>query len=55
VIRLFQQYDPSFNPELFLATAREYMIPEIMEAFLQGDIATLKEWCSESVSAHSHI
>jgi hypothetical protein len=41
--------DPRFNLEEFMREAREYIIPEIMEAYLKGDTNTLKEWCSEAV------
>lgn len=30
--------------------ARKYIIPELMEAYLKGDVETLKLWCSEAVS-----
>jgi len=41
--------DPRFNLEEFMKEAREFIIPEIMEAYLSGDASTLKEWCSEAV------
>ncbi|CAG8439460.1 6792_t:CDS:10 [Acaulospora morrowiae] len=40
--------DPRFNVEDFLREAREYIVPEIMEAYLKGDTETLKKWCSEA-------
>lgn len=30
--------------------ARTYIVPELMEAYLKGDVDTLKLWCSEAVS-----
>jgi import inner membrane translocase subunit TIM44 len=34
----------------FMEDARKYIIPELMEAYLKGDVETLKLWCSEAVS-----
>jgi import inner membrane translocase subunit TIM44 len=42
--------DPSFNMDQFLTDARRFIIPELMEAYLKGDVETLKLWCSEAVS-----
>ncbi|KAI8985064.1 hypothetical protein BDB01DRAFT_788790 [Pilobolus umbonatus] len=47
-IRAFQMIDPTFNMDKFLTDARKYIIPEVMEAYLKGDIETLKLWCSEA-------
>ncbi|KAI7870034.1 hypothetical protein BDF14DRAFT_1980587 [Spinellus fusiger] len=47
-IRAFQTIDPSFNMEKFMTEARNYIIPEVMEAYLKGDVETLKVWCSEA-------
>lgn len=43
--------DPTFNLEAFTKTIREYIIPEILDAFLTADLVTLKQWCSEGVIA----
>lgn len=48
-IRAFQAIDPTFNLDKFLVEARTYIIPEVMEAYLKGDVETLKLWCSEAV------
>ncbi|CAG8724309.1 17390_t:CDS:2, partial [Cetraspora pellucida] len=40
--------DPGFNIEEFMKELREFIIPEIMEAYLKGDMETLKIWCSEA-------
>ena len=45
-----QMIDPSFNMDKFLREARTYIIPEVMEAYLKGDVEALKMWCSEAVS-----
>ena len=42
--------DPTFNMDKFMSEARTYIIPEVMEAYLRGDVETLKLWCSEAVS-----
>lgn len=49
-IRVFQTIDPSFNMDKFMTEARKYIVPELMEAYLKGDVETLKLWCSEAVS-----
>lgn len=46
-MRELKERDASFNMEKFMKTAREYIIPEILEAFLTADIPTLRTWCSE--------
>ncbi|CAG8455413.1 10097_t:CDS:2 [Paraglomus occultum] len=40
--------DPSFNLEYFMREARQYIVPELIEAYLKGDTETLKQWCSEA-------
>ncbi|KAG9306297.1 hypothetical protein G9A89_018180 [Geosiphon pyriformis] len=40
--------NPQFNIENFMREARTYIVPEIMEAYLKGDVETLREWCSEA-------
>lgn len=49
-IRAFQSIDPTFNMDKFMEDARKYIIPELMEAYLKGDVESLKLWCSEAVS-----
>ena len=46
-MRELKERDPDFNIENFTKTAREYIIPEILDAFLAADIPTLRTWCSE--------
>ncbi|KAJ1891450.1 protein translocase subunit [Kickxella alabastrina] len=40
--------DPGFNLEAFIRECREFIIPEILDAYLHSDAATLKVWCSEA-------
>lgn len=46
-MRELKERDPSFSMEKFMKTAREYIIPEILDAFLTADLPTLRIWCSE--------
>lgn len=54
-MRAFQMIDPSFNMDKFLREARTYIIPEVMEAYLKGDVESLKMWCSEAVRMNGII
>ena len=47
--------DPTFNMDKFMSEVRTYIIPEVMEAYLRGDVETLKLWCSEAVSKNKKI
>ncbi|ORZ24485.1 hypothetical protein BCR42DRAFT_365881 [Absidia repens] len=47
-IRAFQEIDPTFNMDKFMQEARGFIVPEVMEAYLKGDVETLKVWCSEA-------
>ena len=38
--------DPSFQLEPFLQDMREYMLPEVLDAYVKGDTETLKLWLS---------
>ena len=46
VIKKFREMDPSFRLEPFLTEMRTYILPEVLEAYVQGDAATLKLWLS---------
>ena len=39
--------DPSFRSESFLTEARNYILPEVIEAWLKGDLVTLRGWLAE--------
>ncbi|RKP24061.1 hypothetical protein SYNPS1DRAFT_17694, partial [Syncephalis pseudoplumigaleata] len=40
--------DPNFNLEVFMRQAREFIVPEVIDAYLHGDVDTLRLWCSEA-------
>ncbi|KAI5476194.1 mitochondrial inner membrane translocase subunit TIM44 [Pseudohyphozyma bogoriensis] len=47
VVRMIKEVDPAFTTEGFLRELREYIVPEMVDAFVNADQKTLKEWCSE--------
>lgn len=46
VIKKFREMDPSFQLEPFLNEMRTYILPEVLEAYVKGDVETLKIWLS---------
>ncbi|KAI9848904.1 MAG: protein translocase subunit [Thelocarpon superellum] len=46
VIKRFREMDPSFQIEPFLREMREYILPEVLDAYVKGDTETLKLWLS---------
>ncbi|KAF9477614.1 TIM44 subunit of mitochondria import inner membrane translocase [Pholiota conissans] len=48
VMRLMKSMDPDFNRESFERELREYIIPEVVDAYLSADQAALKAWCGEA-------
>lgn len=50
VIRLMRELDPDFNMEAWTRELREYIVPEVVDAYLSADRESLKEWCGEAVS-----
>jgi import inner membrane translocase subunit TIM44 len=48
VIKKFREIDPSFQLEPFLREMREYILPEVLDAYVRGDIETLKLWLSDA-------
>lgn len=46
VIKKFREIDPNFQLEPFLREMREYMLPEVLDAYVKGDVETLKMWLS---------
>lgn len=46
VIKKFREMDPSFQVEPFLREMREYILPEVLDAYVKGDTDTLKLWLS---------
>ncbi|KAG6813094.1 hypothetical protein H0H92_013948 [Tricholoma furcatifolium] len=48
VMRLMKTYDPSFNRESFERELREYIVPEVVDAYLSADQEALRAWCGEA-------
>lgn len=48
-MREIQIRDPTFHIEKFIKFATEQIVPEILDAFLAGDLSTLRVWCSEAM------
>jgi mitochondrial import inner membrane translocase subunit TIM44 len=46
VIKKFREMDPRFQIEPFLREMREYILPEVLDAYVKGDVETLKLWLS---------
>ncbi|KAI9793335.1 MAG: protein translocase subunit [Piccolia ochrophora] len=46
VIKKFREMDPTFQIEPFLREMREYILPEVLDAYVKGDTETLKLWLS---------
>lgn len=46
VIKKFREMDPQFKVEPFLTELREYMLPEVLDAYVKGDVETLRQWLS---------
>lgn len=46
VIKKFREMDPSFQVEPFLNEMRSYILPEVLEAYVKGDVEVLKAWLS---------
>lgn len=50
VVRWVKEMDPGFQMEQFLRELREYIVPELVDAYVSADMAALKLWTSEAVS-----
>ncbi|TFY83168.1 hypothetical protein EWM64_g858 [Hericium alpestre] len=48
VMRTMKSLDPSFTMESFERELREYIVPEVVDAYLSADRDALKAWCSEA-------
>ncbi|KAI0028678.1 import inner membrane translocase subunit tim44 [Vararia minispora EC-137] len=48
VMRMMKVLDPSFTMESFERELREYIVPEVVDAYLSADREALQEWCSEA-------
>ncbi len=49
VTRLMRTMDPAFTRESFERELREYIVPEVVDAYLSADQEALKAWCGEAV------
>src|SRR5713226_7368475 len=49
VLRMMKALDPDFSMESFERELREYIVPEVVDAYLSADREALKSWCSEAV------
>lgn len=50
VTRMMRGLDPTFSREAFERELREYIVPEVVDAYLSADREALTRWCSEAVS-----
>ncbi|KAJ3062348.1 protein translocase subunit [Podochytrium sp. JEL0797] len=50
-ISAFRMVDPGFRKEEFLAEMAQFVIPEILEGNLKGNLIPIKKWCNEKVFA----
>ncbi|TFL01960.1 hypothetical protein BDV98DRAFT_528705 [Pterulicium gracile] len=48
VARMMKVYEPTFTQESFLRELREYIIPEVVDAYLSADKMALQAWCGEA-------
>lgn len=49
VHRYMKAMDPTFNIGTFERELREYIVPEVVDAYLSADREALQEWCGEKV------
>jgi len=52
VTRMMRGMDPCFTREAFERELREYIVPEVVDAYLSADKEALMKWCSEAVSSN---
>ncbi len=48
-MREIQLRDPSFHIEKYMRFVRESVIPEVLDAFVSGDLMALRMWSSEAM------
>ncbi|KAI6149866.1 hypothetical protein BKA82DRAFT_997799 [Pisolithus tinctorius] len=48
VTRMMRALDPHFSREAFERELREYIVPEVVDAYLSADKEALTKWCSEA-------
>ena len=49
VIKAFKSVDPIFDQHTFLKEAANFLVADILDAYLKGDVKVLKEWGTEGV------
>lgn len=49
VTKILRSMDPGFEVEAFHRELREYIIPEVVDAYLSADREALRAWCGEAV------
>lgn len=47
--------DPYFDKNIFLKDCETEIIPNILEALIQGNLEILNDWCHESVHSFSFL
>ncbi|KAK4686908.1 hypothetical protein P7C73_g3214, partial [Tremellales sp. Uapishka_1] len=48
VVRAMKEIDPEFRMEAFNRELREYIVPEVVDAYLSADREGLQQWCGEA-------
>lgn len=48
VTRIMKAMDPTFTREGFERELREYIVPELIDAYLSADQESLRQWCGEA-------
>lgn len=49
VMRVSRYMDPMFSMDTFPRELREYIVPEVVDAYLSADKEGLQRWCGEAV------
>jgi mitochondrial import inner membrane translocase subunit TIM44 len=55
VTRMLRAMDPGYDTETFQRELREYIVPEVIDAYLSADQQALKIWCGEAVRAFCEL
>lgn len=50
VLTEIAKVDPSFDKAEWLRFCEKEVIPNVLEAFIRGDLEVLQDWCHERVS-----
>lgn len=49
-----KELDPDFRLERWTGELREYIVPEVVDAYLSADRESLRQWCGEAVSTFKY-